>query len=224
MHDAVQDPSFLFVVEDDAAQRIPVQRAVRLEDLVLSKVLDQSAERVRSGGDRVAGEDVEVDERDVVSLEQLGDCRLSAGDATGQADDYISSVSSPGPGAQRDSLSMSGLLTVEAADQRQRFSAQPYPGFSMSRSRFALRSPTVVDAWTRLDHVLSPCHAMRTTMRPRKAAVYLRSKWPDALWKREDHMKASERSNSVFFSLQSWVGRACRKMMMACEQASARPH
>jgi len=74
--DRVEDLALLVVVEDDAAELLAVQGAVVAQD-VGAKVADEGREGVRVWLDGDAGEDVEVDDGDLVVLEELGDGRLA---------------------------------------------------------------------------------------------------------------------------------------------------
>lgn len=78
MHNPIQDPPLGLVVEDELAERGAVELAGGEEDPVAERVVKRG-ERVGAWRDCLAGEEVEVDEREGEGRggELAGDCRFA---------------------------------------------------------------------------------------------------------------------------------------------------
>lgn len=97
MHDAIQLFSLMFVGKDNRAEFLSVERAVGEQDL-WSECSDDVAESARPREDDLTGNNVGVDDGNVVGPEDRGDGGFSSCDSTSQAHDcpYVRTASRPG--------------------------------------------------------------------------------------------------------------------------------
>jgi len=88
VHDLVQPLSLHFVVEDDAAQLLSIERAVGEENFI-SECCLYLREPGRSGFNDLAGYYVGIDNRDMCSFEEIRNRRFAGRDTSCQSNYYL---------------------------------------------------------------------------------------------------------------------------------------